>query len=287
MRKLYFLIFLLVAVGKMAAQEQLSKEEKERRERNIEAANPFKQFGYKAKVATLSKGKYLEVHDLDSIVTIGSIRFHVDRKQIVGTSIRDTIHGIYARPIGDMPSRWLSPDPLAEEFPSWSPYSFVYNNPIKYTDPTGMAPEWKPGLNGNLIAEKGDNTMTLAKYLGTTTLDILKRFMQNGKNIKESHQFKEGDKVILNNNMTRAITNSEGVSPLEKMNGSTKSIEPKTDNYICDECAQMAVNKEEITPLNAQKYDQFTSHTAGFSEASNLITYLSGKELQLSVANML
>lgn len=140
MRKLYFLIFLLVAVGKMAAQEQLSKEEKERRERNIEAANPFKQFGYKAKVATLSKGKYLEVHDLDSIVTIGSIRFHVDRKQIVGTSIRDTIHGIYARPIGDMPSRWLSPDPLAEEFPSWSPYSFSFNSPLVFKDPDGRAP---------------------------------------------------------------------------------------------------------------------------------------------------
>ena len=159
MRKLYFLIFLLVAVGKMAAQEQLSKEEKERRERNIEAANPFKQFGYKAKVATLSKGKYLEVHDLDSIVTIGSIRFHVDRKQIVGTSIRDTIHGIYARPIGDMPSRWLSPDPLAEEFPSWSPYTMSFNNPLRFVDPDGRAAfDWiKNNLTGKIT---WDNNVT-------------------------------------------------------------------------------------------------------------------------------
>ncbi len=141
MKKNYFLILFLLFAGSMSAQEKLSQEEKSRREKNIEAANPFKQFGYKAKVATLSKGKYLEVHDLDSIVTIGSVKFHVDRKEIVGNVDKDTINGIYARPIGDMPSRWLSPDPLSEEFSSWSPYSFVFNNPVRYTDPTGMAPD--------------------------------------------------------------------------------------------------------------------------------------------------
>lgn len=141
MRKLYYLIFLLLAVGTVSAQEKLSKEEQARRQKNIDAANPFKQFGYKAKVATLSKGKYLEVHDLDSIVTIGSIRFHVDKKEIVGNAAPDTINGIYARPTGDMPSRWLSPDPLSEEFTNWSPYSFVFNNPLRFNDPTGMAPD--------------------------------------------------------------------------------------------------------------------------------------------------
>ncbi len=30
---------------------------------------------------------------------------------------------------------------MADEFHSWSPYNFTYNNPIFYTDPTGLAPE--------------------------------------------------------------------------------------------------------------------------------------------------
>ena len=37
--------------------------------------------------------------------------------------------------------RFMSVDPLAEEFPDWSPYSYGFNNPLRFTDPTGMAPE--------------------------------------------------------------------------------------------------------------------------------------------------
>lgn len=36
---------------------------------------------------------------------------------------------------------WLSIDPLAEKFPAWSPYSFVFNNPLRFIDPDGRAPE--------------------------------------------------------------------------------------------------------------------------------------------------
>ncbi len=140
MRKLHFLFFLILIFGVSNAQEKLSKEEQARREKNIQAGNPFAKFGYKAKVATLSKGKYLEFHDLDSIVTIGTMRWHVEKEQIVAQIVQDTLNPD-AQPIGDRAGRWMSPDPLSEEFPDYSPYNFVFNNPLRFVDPDGRAPD--------------------------------------------------------------------------------------------------------------------------------------------------
>lgn len=35
---------------------------------------------------------------------------------------------------------WLSVDPLAHKMPSWSPYSYCFNNPLIFTDPDGRIP---------------------------------------------------------------------------------------------------------------------------------------------------
>jgi RHS repeat-associated protein len=37
--------------------------------------------------------------------------------------------------------RWTTVDPPADEFPSWSPYNYVQNNPVSYTDPYGLCPD--------------------------------------------------------------------------------------------------------------------------------------------------
>jgi|GEM_PF-6230169 len=139
MSKIYYLLLLLFSFSMLSAQEKLSKEEKARREKNIQAGNPFAKYGSKAPVATLSKGKYLEVHDLDSIVTIGTSRWDVDNKKIVGDIKIDSLN-IDAQPIGDAPGMWMSPDPLSEEFPSWSPYIMCMDNPVKLVDPDGKEP---------------------------------------------------------------------------------------------------------------------------------------------------
>jgi len=38
-------------------------------------------------------------------------------------------------------SIFISVDPLAEKYPNVGGYVYVENNPVRYTDPTGMEPE--------------------------------------------------------------------------------------------------------------------------------------------------
>lgn len=159
---LFFLCFLTFGIT-LAQQEELSKQEKERREKNIQAGNPFAEFGYKAKVATLSKGKYLEVHDLDSIVKIGSSLWHVRKRKIVGNVEQDTTD-IYRQPLFETAGRWLSPDPLAEEAPDWTPYRFAFNNPLSFVDPDGLY-EWRVNSETGEYERFGDKGGNEEQYI--------------------------------------------------------------------------------------------------------------------------
>jgi RHS repeat-associated protein len=49
--------------------------------------------------------------------------------------------GLYyygARYYNPRESVWLSADPIAEKYPNVSPYAYTFQNPVRYTDPTGM-----------------------------------------------------------------------------------------------------------------------------------------------------
>lgn len=176
MKHLLSILFLFVfGLGFAQTKDSLSLEEQQRREKNIQAGNPFKKFGYTPKIHTLSKGKYLEFHDLDSIVKIGSFSYHVKNKTITGYIQHETKYSeATLRP--EIVSRWFSPDPLSDEFPSWSPYNFVQNNPINLVDIDGLYP--RPVL----VYNEATNTYRFtnaAAHLLSLVSGVDKRQIQN------------------------------------------------------------------------------------------------------------
>tara|TARA_R110002096_G_scaffold356588_2_gene549823 strand:- start:862 stop:1773 length:912 start_codon:yes stop_codon:yes gene_type:complete len=103
--------------------------------------NPFAEYGYTPKIATLSQGQFNESFDNDTIVQIGSVLFNTKSKQIVAFVEYDTLYS-EATLEADIVSRWMSPDPLAAH-PNqigMSPYSAMWNNPIQWNDPDGKCP---------------------------------------------------------------------------------------------------------------------------------------------------
>jgi RHS repeat-associated protein len=75
-------------------------------------------------------------------LSTGSIptdKLYTSQREITGLGIYDYQARYYSPKLG----RFLSPDTIISEFAnpqSWNRYSYVYNNPIRYNDPTGHCP---------------------------------------------------------------------------------------------------------------------------------------------------
>ena len=98
------------------------------------AQDIFKQHGFNKKPLTLSNGHYNEFFNNDEVVQIGTVLLNTQTNQIIAFVNEDTAKTRY---LSQLPSRWMSPDPLAAKYPQISPYVYCTNNPIKYIDPNG------------------------------------------------------------------------------------------------------------------------------------------------------
>lgn len=110
-----------------------------------------------------------------------------------------TLDYMNARNYDPITGRFLQIDPLVDQFPSLNPYHYVYNNPLGFTDPTGMAPMGY-GMNNE------------QNYSGVNVM--------NGKDLGSTHTDEEGNVVAVYD---------DGDTGVYSHTGSASEIQTKTE----------------------------------------------------------
>ncbi|KZE77641.1 hypothetical protein AV926_14040 [Myroides marinus] len=110
-------------------------------------------------------------------------------------------------------SRWMNVDPLAEKIPNYNPYIYTYNNPIRFTDPTGMIGEdFVQRKDGSIYWDNNANNQASTKaeetYLGKNLSFTFNSFIADNYD-GPLGSFPEGDKLTTTINVS-ATENSAG-----------------------------------------------------------------------------
>ena len=123
----------------------------------LTAQNPFQEFDVEVPVITLCNGKFPEFIPNDTIHRMGTVVIDTRTGKIIELIDTDSIKVTYNyRP--DVASRWISPDPLSEEFPDRTPYNYVKNNPIARIDTDGRLDTWYVTEGGDVLMQTNDGS---------------------------------------------------------------------------------------------------------------------------------
>ncbi len=109
-----------------------------------QSKNPYKSIGKKSETLTLTKGKYEEFFDQDSIQQVGSVLMNVRTMKVIKLLNEQEAK---QRLENEKGSRFLSVDPLTSSFPMLTPYQYASNNPVQNIDLDGLE-----GMAGNLCS---------------------------------------------------------------------------------------------------------------------------------------
>jgi RHS repeat-associated protein len=162
-------------------------------------------------------------------------------------------------------ARFHTVDPLASDFPSWTPYHFVHNNPIVLIDPTGMSADWFQNeetgdIYYNSELKKGDESQ-----LG-----------ENWAHLGENGMFSDGtpmtnDVALLGTN--KSLTNLE-----QNADGSISA-----EGYMKADKAEGFMDKQgyDLVPTQQTIYESESSSYFPTSPGKG-ITIISGAETRIT-----
>ena len=180
--------------------------------------NPYKSLGVpmpKGKMLTVSNGKFQEFFPNDTLTPIGSVMYNTITGDVVQFLTRDTMYAEYnLEP--ELVSRWLSPDPLAEKYYQWSPYTYGVDNPIRFIDPDGRQGE-DVIIKGKEKQEAFNQLQASVQKELTLSMDANGKvtYSQNGtgklsKDAKQLAKAVDDNSIVVNVNAENTTTTKSG-----------------------------------------------------------------------------
>jgi len=145
-------------------------------------------------------------------------------------------------------SLWYGVDPMAEKYPSWNPFNYTMNNPIRFTDPTGMEVE------GDIYNNKG-------VHIGNDGKADQKVFLLNSSSDKQLTQQQSLE-------MTNAVSNIHGDNPCVNVcfDGAEMTQVPITNDELNLRSTLTTLSKAEAGSSNAPLEYNSWNHGATFSD---------------------
>lgn len=116
---------------------------------------------------------------------------------------------------------------MAEQAPDWTPYRYGFNNPVRYTDPTGMSEEdFVLDKNGNIYWDDNATSQATTKA-GETYLGEDLTFEFNSY-IDKSFDGPQPPWEVTGDKLTSTIT----VDATKNSDGSLKSVDVTSDYFV-------------------------------------------------------